>query len=183
VKALPRRLLPLCVGMSLCLLSGCVSQKVDGDTTTFSFSLWVPLLSAVACIGGAAWGWVNRDGESRYPWAGLILGPIALVTIVPGLFLDRAVVTPQHFRLNTGFWFHPTRHEVQFQDVQRINLVVEESRGRRGRKNYNYYLDCYQRSGGMQHVPIGTLMQEGALEKVLEMAVQRGIPIADMTGQ
>jgi hypothetical protein len=132
-----------------------------------------------AGIVGFAGGIPLRTKNPRLGWALMILGPLAAVIMGPGMMMDKVVVDKQHFSLVTGFWFAPTKHDVKFADVASIDLIMEETRGARGRKNQNYYLLCHKKGGADQKVPVGTLMQEGAARAVLDEARELGIPIVD----
>lgn len=163
-----------------CFSAGCIEEKTAENSINYAFSWWVPALLFLGGIAMVPVGWITR--QTRFGWAFLIGGPAVLLVLAPGTLTDRVTVDAEQFTLHTGFWFAPTHFEVRFDDVERIEITSETRRGRRGRKKTSYFLDCYRKSGGMDHVPIGTLMEEAA-GAVLAVAQERGIPLNDLTGE
>jgi hypothetical protein len=168
----------LCLVAALGGMAGCTVEKVEGNVTTFTFAPWVPALVFLGGVGAIPAGWLLRRWSPRWGWTLLILGPVGLVIVAPGLLLDHVTVDDRHFSLRTGFWFAPTVHEVHFSNLTRIEIVGETQTTRGGQRT-NYYLLCYRKSGGADKVPIGDLMKQGAVIRVLESAKAQGIPIAD----
>jgi hypothetical protein len=163
---------------AVCLIPGCTTEKVDGDTTVFSFVLWVPLIVLLAGVIAFFAGVLMRRNSARWGWGLMIFGPILCLLLAPGLFLDKATVNQDRFTLRTGFWFAPTIHDVRFADLSGIDLIAEERASRRGRRT-SYFLLCHRKSGQSEKVPVGDLMKRGAAAKILETAKQLGVPIAD----
>src|SRR5436309_1321513 len=114
-RSLVRRSVPF-VLLTCLFLTGCVEESVSGDESTFRFARWIPLAAAAAAIAATVGGVFLRS-VSRYGWILLIGGPLFLIVVVPGLFMERVIVDDKHFDLQTGFWFAPTRHVVQFKDL------------------------------------------------------------------
>ena len=167
------------LAVALCTVCGCTEVRMEGDTTVYTFALWVP--------GPRLCGRPRRHGRGaaharkipRLGWAGLIGGPVLVIVVVPGMVQDKVTVNNDGFTLHTGFWFAPTVHEVRFEDVNTIELIAEEKRSRRG-KQTSYYFLCHKKSG-VEKVPLGTLMQEGAAAKIVETARKRGILVLDQS--
>lgn len=159
---------------------GCAEERVVGDTTVFTFALWVPALVFLACVVATVAGWFLRKKSTRWGWILLIAGPLAGAVVAPGLLLDKVTVNDERFTLHTGFWFAPTAHQVRYGDLSVIEFMAEERRSRRGKRT-SYYLLCHKKSGETERVPVGTLMQEGAVIKILDKAVERGVPVYDRT--
>lgn len=160
-------------------LAGCIDEKVSEGSVKYTFSWWVPVVTFVGGLVLLPAGWALR--KTRFGWMMLVAGPLLLVVFGPGTVTDHVTVNDDQFTLHTGFWFSPTHFDVRFDDIQRIELTSETRRGRRGRKTTSYFIDCHNKSGGMDHVPIGTLMEE-AVVAVLDKAHARSIPIADLRG-
>ncbi len=175
----PRRLRPIrifALGLLALGLAGCVSRTQDGDATLFRFEAWVPVSAGVGAVVGTAAGVLLRRGVPRLGWPLLLLGPLALVCLVPGLAMDNVRVTPKDFRLEVGFWFSRNIHEVKFENVSAMQIVVEEKWSGR-RRSKSTYLVCQLKSGGADKVPVGDIMKNGGLAAILDQAQSRGIPV------
>lgn len=164
-------------------LGGCVKEDVNGSTITVSNELWVPLVTLVGGIVAAPAGWLLRKKSNRFGWGLLIMSPLVIFGFAPSLFLDRAVVDDTHFSLHTGIWGLTAVHEVKFADLSRIRLISEETTGRRGRKQTNYYLLCERKDGTSAKVPLGNKVAETAALHLIERAKALNVPIVDETGQ
>lgn len=159
-----------------CALGGCVTEVRQGDTSTFSFALWFPALVFLGSVAALVGGWFLRRKSARWGWALMLAAVLAGLLFAPGLFLDRATVSPEGFTLRTGFWFAPTRHEARFADLARIRLYAKERQTRRGRRT-DVSLLCSRKTGGIAVVPVGDLMKRGPVEKILDLAEERGIEV------
>jgi hypothetical protein len=171
-----------CAGLLLMLcasLAGCVEQATANDTTVFRFERWLPLTVLAASLAGLPLAWLIRTKIARLGYGLLILIPIMLVVVVPGLWGDRVSVDHDGFSLKTGFWFSPTRCDVRFDEVQTIRHVSYIERGRRGDVR-KYKLIVQSRRGHTQSVPSGDLMRY-AVPTILETAQDRGIDVRDET--
>jgi hypothetical protein len=164
----------------VCVLSGCVNQTAEAGQTTWKFAWWLPTVVLLGGLIAAPVGWLWRS-KNNYGWVLLIGGPLAAAVFAPGLMADRVTVDDEHFTLRTGFWFAPTRHDIRFADVSRIDITSETRSGRRGRRTTSYYLVCHKTTGDSEKVPVGNLM-EYAVGDILATADERGIPVQDMTG-
>jgi hypothetical protein len=161
------------------LLNGCFKESVSGDVTTITFDSWVPIVTLVVCVGGFILAWFLRNFEKIQGFCYLVMlgAPLALLFFFPATLLDKIVVDPNHFTLQTGFWFYPTTHDIKFAELSRIEIGSTVSYSRRGR-NVSYHLECYKKRGGSERVPAGDMMRD-ALDKVLGMAAQQGVPVID----
>ncbi len=166
----------LALGAVACLISGCTTETRDGDTTSFSFALWVPGLVILSGALVFLVGLLVRNKSSRWGWGLMIVGPFVLLVLAPGLFLDKATVNQDRFTLRTGIWFAPSNYEVHFPDLAQIELVEEERTTRRGPKT-SYFLLCHRKKGDSLKVHVGDLMKAGAADKILQTAKELGIPI------
>jgi hypothetical protein len=170
------------VGALLCMLVGCTTEEQDGDTFIYKYELWIPAAIFAGGIAAVPIGWMLRNKSARFGWGLLILGPVAALVFAPGLWLDKVTINDKQFTLRTGMWFMPTEHVVNLDNVGTIEHVTEETRGRRGRKNINHYLIFHPRTGAAgEKVPYGDLMQDKAIDKVIQIAVKRGINLVDNT--
>ena len=85
----------------------------------------------------------------------MIGGPIAALGFAPSAFLDRVVVDETSYSVRTGFWMMPNKHEVKYEDLAKVQVTVETSRGRRGRQNVNYYMVCERKDGTSEKISLG----------------------------
>ncbi|HWG44904.1 MAG TPA: hypothetical protein VN688_19175 [Gemmataceae bacterium] len=74
-----------------------------------------------------------------------------------------------------GFWWNQTIHQIRYEELNRVQLVVEGKTGRRG-KTYSYYFDCSFKSGKQERVPLGDIMRE-ALPEIAEQFRRHGVPV------
>jgi hypothetical protein len=158
-------------------LCGCVSETPTGTGSTFKFEWWIPTLITVVALLGLIAGVLMIKRRKGGGWVFALAGVFGLI-FGTGMFMDRAVVDDDHLDLHTGIIFTPTKHTVRFDDVVAIVGTAEEKAGRRGRTTTSYYLNFQLKSGGVQKVPLGDLMKNGAAAKVLAVAQKRGIPVA-----
>ncbi len=167
------------VALLVPLLSGCVDREVKGDAVEFSFSSWVPLTVLLVGLASAPIGLMFRESSKKALWVGLIMSPVLLLGVLPSIFLDYAKVDSEHFEGRYGIWFTPTKFDVKYSDLNHIDHVTFETRGRRGRKSTKYRLDCVSKSGQVQKVSLGDLMKH-ARDDVLERAVAAGVGVREV---
>ncbi len=169
------------VAFLLAGLSGCVQETVNGTTKIYTYELWVPLVVLIAGLVATPAGWFLRQSSSRFAWALLISGPIAALGFAPSLFLDRAAVTPEAFTVRTGIWGMTAVHEVKFSDLRQVRYISEETVGRRGRKNTNYYFMCERKDGTSAKIPVGNNVVEAAAPAFIAKVLELNIALADQT--
>lgn len=163
------------VGM-LCIINGCTVESQSGDTTIYSFALWLPGIVLLGSVTAFFAGLAIRRESPYWGWLLIVVSAVACVLFAPNLFLDKATVNKDRFTLRTGFWFAPTVHDVRFADLSQIELVGEERMTRHGKKT-SYYLVCYRKSGGSEKVPVGDLMKRGPSARILSTAREQGVSV------
>lgn len=168
-------------GLFLLTLSGCVQESTTGTTKTFSYQLWVPISVVLGGIAAGVGGWFYRKKDAKMGWSFAILGPALALLFGPSLFLDRAVVSDTGLSIRTGILAATAAHDVKYDDLQRVRITVEETRGRRGRKKKNTYLICELKSGQQAKVPVNNDVSEAAAPHFLLGVAQRKIDIVDET--
>lgn len=164
--------------LGLCL-TGCVNEQTSNGVTTFTFAGWVKTLSLLGSLGGLVGGIAIKNAVPRLGWGLLIICPLALVFMVPGLFTDFVTVDSEQFELKTGFWFAPTHHQIKFDDLAGATITSKSHYSRRG-KSVSYDLHCNLRNGQQETVPIGDLMK-GAIGRILDEFDARNIPWQDLS--
>jgi hypothetical protein len=160
------------------LLGGCVDKKVSGDVTSYSFSLWVPLVVLLIGLAAAPLGFLLRNQWQRGAWLGFILAPILLLFVVPGLFLDYCKVDSRHFEGRYGFWFAPSKFDIRYGDLNSIHHVIWTERGRRGRRTTKERFDCALKSGEAKTVQLGDMMKH-ARDEIAERANAAGVKVTE----
>lgn len=159
-------------------VAGCVQKRVEGDLNVYAFEWWIRLGVIAGGLIAIPAGWILRTKSARLGYVLLIGGPLALIFLAPMMFVDEAKVDSRHFECRYGLWWSPTKHNIAFDDLQRIHLRVETKTGRRG-KEYSYYFDCFKKAGGAEAVSLGDLMKEAA-EDILIRAKAKNIPITGL---
>ena len=159
----------------LLVLTGCVNESTNGDKTTFKFSLWVPLAVVAGSIVATAAGVVVRTRNKRFGYVLLIGGPLFLIFVAPGIFLDRVDIDRNQLTVRTGFWFLPNERQVK-----QIEVTAEKRRTRRGTRT-DYKLVFHPTDGGTQTISAGDLLKQ-SLPKIAAMAGEQGIEVVDRTG-
>src|SRR5262249_53164080 len=110
----------------------------------------------------------------------LILGPLAVVFLVPSFLIERVAINKDGFSVRTGMWFSPSQHDVQFEKLSAIEISKEEKMGRRGRTKTSFFLLCRDKQGGSEKITIDDFMKEEPLQEMLSAAEKRGVPIVDL---
>jgi hypothetical protein len=157
---------------AILLLAGCHERTVQGDTATYSFATWVvvtvfaaSVVALVVAIGtGAARKWK--------PTIFLAIGSLAgFLLFGPSMATDRIRLSDHTLELETGIWFAPTKHNIDFDQVKTMTLVTRGS-GRRRSQDLVFQL---KRGGGVT-VPLGDLMKT-ALDEIAKRVQERGVEI------
>jgi len=155
------------------LVTGCVDQRVVGDTTIFSFELWVSCLLFVVGVGGlsavAIYVPLKRLGKSIL----VAVAAFVFLLLAPCFLVDRVTVNSAQFTFRAGFWLWPNYHEVHFDDVQRIVLAKSKSNPN------DRWIDCYLKSGKLVSVPIGDLIRGAPAKMIIDAALENGIPVTN----
>jgi hypothetical protein len=161
---------------SILLVGGCVEREVKGDAVEFSYAMWAPITVLLVGLAAAPIGLLLRNSSKRATWIGLILSPVLLIGLLPGMFMDYAKVDDNHFEGRYGIWFAPTKFNIAYSDLSHIDHTIYTTRGRRGRKNTNERLDCAMKSGEVQKVSLGTMLKE-AKEDIFDRAQAAKVPV------
>src|SRR5262249_17743566 len=164
-EATMRRRLSWLVAASCCILMvGCYQKTSTDAALEFVFRPWVRLTIVLAGLAAVPAGVVLMARNQRFWGICLaIAGPVGAGVVAPGMYLDRVVVSETGFYSRHGFWWSPTIHEIRYDELKVVNVVVEEKAGRRG-KTYSYYFDCALKSGNRERVPLGDIMREALPE-------------------
>ena len=163
----------------LVTLTGCVDRSVSGDTSTYSFTFGAIIGVFFAGIGAAPLGWMLRGASRRIMVVGLIASPVILVLLWPPLFLDKVKVDSNHFEGRYGLWWSPTKFDVKYADLDHIDRVIYEERGRKGRKSTKQRLECVSKNGRTTTIQLGNLL-ERSRDEMLERANTAGVRIEDV---
>jgi hypothetical protein len=167
------------IAIVLLSAAGCTTETAEGNRFTYTFALWVPISVLLLGLVVSFAGWFVRLWKTFWGWVMIVMGPLLVVVVVPNLFIDSAVVDPEHFTLRTGLWFAPRHHNIRFADLTRLEMTSETRRGRRGTST-SYYFVCHFKNGGNEKVPLGDLMRNGPSDRILQMVHGRGIPVIDL---
>ena len=174
-----RGLLAAATFAMLFLAGGCVDRTVTGDSTTYDYAWWVPVVVLVSALVAVPAGLMIRRRSGRAGVGLLILGPVLGVVILPAMILDKVKVDSEHFETHYGIWFAPSKHNVRFDDLRELRLVTYEERGRRGRRTTKQKFVCVHKSAAPQDtVHLGTLVKEAAPE-ILKRAAERGVALTE----
>lgn len=169
-------LLRVAVVGSLLAMVGCVEKSVKGNASVYGFSWWVGPAVLLVGLLAVPLGWVLRRVSRRLLVVGLIVGPVLLLLVAPGMFFDGVTVDDRHFEGRYGFWFAPTKFDVAYADTDHINLVTWQERTRRGGTRTKQRLDCVARSGGTTTIQLGDLLKR-ARDEMLDRASAVGVRI------
>jgi hypothetical protein len=167
--------------------TGCIQETIEGSTHTFTFEWWVPTLTLLGGLATAPVGWIlGRSGWRLFRWRGrwslallLFLGLNVAILMAPAMYNDRSVVDDNSFFYTTGFWWNQTVHDVKLDDLVRIRIIVEEKKGRHGRKREHYYLVFERKDGTSAKMSEGHTTGRAAARLFLKHANERGIPLVD----
>lgn len=174
---------PLLLVLILLLgLTGCVKENVEGDTIHISYELWVWFSLFFGGIALSVVGWVLRKFSERFGWFMMLGGAAGAIYFGPTTFLENATLTPSKFNLNTGFY--ATNHfEITFDQVQSATVIMEETRGKRGRKNKHYYLVCTEKNGKQQKLPMSNAIFKKAMPHFCDRIRTMGVDVIDQSGR
>lgn len=163
-------------------LTGCVKESTDGETIHITYELWVWFSLFFGGIAASVGGWVLRKFSERLGWFMMLAGAAGALFFGPSTFLENAKLTPTKFNLNTGF-YATTHFEVTLDELQSATVIMEETRGKRGRKNKHYYLVCTEKNGKQSKLPLSNAICEKAIPHLADRIHERGIDIIDQSGR
>ncbi len=170
-------------GLSLLLVtaSGCVQESASSVGTVVSYEWWVytgTMLGGIVALPAA---YAVRAWSGRLCGVLGIAGVLGLFGFGPSLFLEKSIVSSEGFQIQSGL-FGTTTVEMKFADIRGIRLIVEKSRGRRGRTNTSYFMLCQRHSGEAEKVAVNNDVTEAAGVLILVEANKKGIAVSDDTG-
>ncbi|MDB4650415.1 hypothetical protein OAE37_01500 [Pirellulaceae bacterium] len=167
--------------LAICFFaSGCVSESSDGSTKIFKFELWLIASLALLSISAAVGGWFLRRLKQSIGWVVVAAGPLFLVLVLPGMYMEHVAVSPEKVTRVGGFWFSQSTQEISLEEVIDIRLIMKETRGRRRRKKKNYYIVFQSRDRESVEIALGEIMEVATVE-IRKQANDRGIPFRDLT--
>jgi hypothetical protein len=176
-SAIKRRCRWSLLALPLCFLAGCVDRSTDGKTSIYTFSLWILVVAVLGGLAIVTIGFVTRKKEPRWrAYVLVVLGVLVIAIMVPMMRSDRVEVDEEHFTSTHGLPWDRARHDVRFDQLREIRVEVTETKSRTGGTKKNYALLCQSKSGGVEKVPVGNVM-EGAVGQVLGIARQKGVPV------
>ena len=166
----------LCTGLMLAG-AGCVTEKVSGETHTYTYAGWVPLLWFLVSVGAAGIGFLmlkSESNKSRGVW--LILGGIAVLLLVaPFTLKSKVVVAADDVTINTGiFWPTAKAKVLKYDDMESFAVVPKEVRGRRGRKRIEHYLTFTMENGQKHEFDMGNALLKKARPALESAASKKG---------
>lgn len=159
-------------------LTGCVKEKTDGDTIRITYEIWVWFSLFFGGIAISVVGWVLRRLSERFGWLMMLGGAAGALYFGPTTFLENASLSPTKFNLNTGF-YASNHFEVTLDELQSATVIMEETRGKRGRKKKHYYLVCTEKNGKQNKLPLSNAIFEKAMPHLRDRIRERGIDIID----
>jgi hypothetical protein len=171
--------------------SGCIQQKVHGDTITFAYETWVAAAGVLGAVAAGVVGWFLSDfgtgsvwsyySLKRTGWTLLIGAPVAVTALVPAVFTNYVTVDDYHFEVRNGWWWSNEKHSLRFDQLQQIDIAQQQHRTRHGTTT-TYFFDCVLHSGGHEKVQLDPLMTE-AVAEILKRAKARGVDVVDVNGE
>jgi len=166
------------IGLAL-FVGGCIDRDVKGDTVSYDYAWWVPVLTLLAALVAFPAGLVLRKRSGRIGWGLMILSPFLAILIFPGMLLDKVKIDSQHFETRYGFWFAPTKANVPFDDLVELRLVTYQERTRRGGRQTKQKFVCIHKSAAPKEtVHLGTLVKEAAGD-IIERAQAKGVTVTE----
>lgn len=176
-----RGLFPRAALIASLLIAGCIDRTLDNGTATYRAAWWV---MAVLAAGGAILIVAARfvptrtDGWYRYTrkirW-GLISSGVIAVFLIAVMYFQKVTVSPDRFTAHVGF-FGEKSHQVNFRDLERVELVKEVSGIGRSRHT-NYFFVCLGKDGTSDKVPISGSCMQAALPQIVEALQASRVPI------
>jgi len=186
-----RRLGSLGLAVLVLAASGCIQQKVQGDTITYTFETWVAFAGGLGAVAAAVVGWFLTDfgtgsvwsyfSIKRTGWGLLITAPIMATVLIPAVFTNYVKVDDYHFEARNGWWWSSDKHNLRFDQIESIDIAQEQRPTRHGTSR-TYFFDCVFHSGEHERIDLDPLMTE-AVAEILKRAKDRGVEVVDITGE
>jgi hypothetical protein len=163
------------------LVAGCTAEYQQGDTSVFTFTVWIPaLLLGIGCAAFLIGLFVVMKSYGRWGWALIVIAPLVTIIFAPSMLIERTAVSPRGFSHRTGMWFASRFQEVAFAELNEIELTLEKEPARR-RERFDLFLVCHRKTGGNEKVLVNDVMKEGALAKIIDAAANAGVTVIDRT--
>jgi hypothetical protein len=161
------------VSFALIGISGCIKREADGGTAVYRMENWIIAATALGGILAAPAGWALRKRSARFGWALLILGPLAVVFLVPAMLAERVKVDADHFERTAlpG----QDKHDIKFDDLAGIEYKTEQSFSGRRRTTKHVFILTYKQKPP-ERLTLGTLLQAAAPE-IAERARAKGVMV------
>jgi LPXTG-motif cell wall-anchored protein len=140
-----------------------------GEASTYSFELWVVLLSALGAAVVAGAGWLLRRRQ-RAPGYLILLGGLwALFTVVPGIYLKYVKIDPEHVE-----WRTDSRQSIRFADLR--GLIHYTKLMKNGRV---HFFEFRKTSGETVRVQVGWSDQSflTAAPEIFDGAKAKGVDV------
>jgi hypothetical protein len=186
-----RRLGTLVLAVLVLAASGCVKQKVQGDTITYTFETWVAFAGGLGAVAAGIVGWFLSDFGTGSVWSyfsikrtgwGLMIGaPVMATALLPAVFTNYVKVDDYHFEAKNGWWWSSEKHNLRFDQLEQIDIAQELRPSRHGTSRM-YFFDCVFHSGGHERIELDPLMTE-AVAEILKRAKDRGVEVIDIAGE
>ncbi len=111
------------------------------------------------------------------PKATLIIGGtvLAVLAIVPGIWMDTVTVGPDGVTQRTGFWFAPTVKGFRFDEVSELSIERRQVKRRRGPDTRNIWV-LRRRDGSTREIDPGDLWEQ-ATPYIIGKMRERGIRV------
>ncbi|MCC9607307.1 hypothetical protein LOC68_13450 [Blastopirellula sp. JC732] len=174
-----RRLL---LALGLLAIAVCVGCNVHVSDRGETFSCCNnPLESVGFFFGGlglAGLGWLSTSFSSRLGFVMIILGAMGVLYMAPASFFESGKVDAEGYRSTSGF-LGLSKESVKFDEIESVQLVTEESRGRRGRINYDDYIVCRLKDGAVTKFDYDAKVQHAAGSFFLKACQKKGITVTE----
>lgn len=173
-RAILKRMLFPALALSL-LLTGCVKQEAQGETTTYLFETWT-------CWAGVGTGLLITliglclDKKILLKMI-LVPGGLILAILAPNTLFQYVRVEPEQFEVAAGSWWTPGKQTVRFAQLVEIRRVTEKRDGVfESFTPARSYL-CILKAGGGEKIVRGRLVDE-AEDRILENAIAKGVLVS-----
>lgn len=162
------------------LLCGCVDVTETDSSTVYTYQWWVSPVTIAAGLAISAVAWHTRKSGARSVIF-LVVAVVGTVGFAPFAWFDRVEIGNGRLTTRWGFWIFPSRYEITLSDVNRVDYVRKDSRGRRGGRQTSYYLQFHLRQGTMEELSTGNALMDAAAEEVVASLQAAGVPFTDRT--
>jgi hypothetical protein len=160
--------------LCLLMLTGCVEKDVVEGATVVRNASWVYGLIGLAGVALAIIGGVAIKSNWWQGGITLLVGLGILIIGTPTYLLEKTTVRDDGFEVKTGV-FGGTVHVAKYADIDSMEIVSEEVRGRRGRKRTKYYLLLHMKSGGDVKLDASDGVDAEAVPLIVEKAMAQGV--------